>query len=76
MKADATLDATGKLCPIPIIWTAERIKDLEVGQVLEVLATDEAKRRAFAVGALARARALSWTSSARAVLDALREAGA
>jgi TusA-related sulfurtransferase len=32
----------GKLCPIPIIWTAQRIKDLEIGQVLEVLATDEA----------------------------------
>jgi TusA-related sulfurtransferase len=42
VNADATLDATGRLCPIPIIWTAERIKDLEVGQVLEVLATDEA----------------------------------
>jgi tRNA 2-thiouridine synthesizing protein A len=42
MDSDATLDATGKLCPIPIIWTAQRIKDLAVGQVLEVLATDEA----------------------------------
>lgn len=42
MHADATLDATGKLCPIPIIWTAARMKDLSVGQVLEVLATDEA----------------------------------
>ena len=42
MKADATLDATGKLCPIPIIWTADRIQTLALGQVLEVLATDEA----------------------------------
>jgi len=42
VDADATLDATGKLCPIPIIWTAERIKSLAVGQILEVLATDEA----------------------------------
>jgi tRNA 2-thiouridine synthesizing protein A len=42
VQADATLDATGTLCPIPIIWTAERIRDLPVGQVLEVLATDEA----------------------------------
>ena len=42
MHADATLDATGTLCPIPIIWTAERIRKLAVGQVLEVLATDEA----------------------------------
>ena len=42
MHADATLDATGTLCPIPIIWTADRIKHLAVGEVLEVLATDEA----------------------------------
>ena len=42
MEADSTLDATGTLCPVPIIWTAERMRHLEVGQVLEVLATDEA----------------------------------
>lgn len=42
MQADATLDATGTLCPIPIIWTADRIRTLDVGGVLEVLATDEA----------------------------------
>jgi len=42
VQADATLDATGTLCPVPIIWTAERIRNLEVGQILEVLATDEA----------------------------------
>jgi tRNA 2-thiouridine synthesizing protein A len=40
--ADQTLDATGTLCPIPIVWTAEHVKQLSVGQVLEVLATDEA----------------------------------
>lgn len=42
MKADATLDAKGLLCPIPIIRTADRIRRLAIGQVLEVLATDEA----------------------------------
>ena len=42
LRADATLDATGTLCPVPIIWTAERMRQLEVGSVLEVLATDEA----------------------------------
>ena len=39
---DATLDATGTLCPVPIIWTARRIREIAVGAVLEVLATDEA----------------------------------
>jgi TusA-related sulfurtransferase len=42
MQADATLDAQGRWCPVPIIWTAERIRGIDVGQVLEVLATDEA----------------------------------
>ena len=39
---DSTLDATGTLCPVPIIWTARRIREIAVGAVLEVLATDEA----------------------------------
>ena len=41
MKADATLDCFGLLCPMPIIKTAEKIKQLKTGQILEVLATDE-----------------------------------
>jgi len=41
MKADVTLDCFGLLCPMPIIKTAEKIKELQPGQVLEVLATDE-----------------------------------
>jgi TusA-related sulfurtransferase len=41
MKADATLDVTGLLCPMPIVHTAKKIKELKVGEVLEVVATDE-----------------------------------
>lgn len=41
MKADVTLDCFGLLCPMPIIKTAEKMKELSPGQVLEVLATDE-----------------------------------
>ncbi|KPJ53515.1 SirA family protein [candidate division TA06 bacterium DG_24] len=41
MKADATLDAYGLLCPMPIVKTSAKIKELAVGQVLEVIATDE-----------------------------------
>ena len=40
MKADATLDTFGLLCPVPIIKTAQKMKEMEIGQVLEVLATD------------------------------------
>lgn len=42
MKAEATVDARGTLCPIPIIRAAERIRSMPPGAVLEVLATDEA----------------------------------
>ncbi len=40
MKADRTLDCYGLLCPMPIIKTANEIKKLKKGEVLEVLATD------------------------------------
>jgi tRNA 2-thiouridine synthesizing protein A len=41
MKADATLDCVGLYCPMPIHHTANKLKELEGGQVLEVLADDE-----------------------------------
>ncbi len=40
MNPDATLDCFGLLCPAPIVKTAERIRTLPLGQVLEVIATD------------------------------------
>ncbi len=44
MEADATLDTFGLLCPMPIIKTAQKMKELKVGEVLEVLATDSGIR--------------------------------
>jgi len=41
MKADATLDCIGLYCPMPIYRTANKLKELEIGQVLEILADDE-----------------------------------
>lgn len=38
--ADRVLDCIGMSCPLPIIKTAKEIKTIEVGQVLELLATD------------------------------------
>lgn len=35
-----TLDCRGLLCPMPIIEVSKAIKGMEVGQVLEMLATD------------------------------------
>jgi TusA-related sulfurtransferase len=37
---DDTLDTTGLYCPIPVVKTAERVKKLEVGKVLEVISDD------------------------------------
>ena len=40
-SADRVLDCRGQACPLPIVKTAQQMKkELEPGQVLEVLATD------------------------------------
>jgi len=41
MKADETVDCVGLYCPLPIVHTAKKIKELKAGQVLEVLSDDE-----------------------------------
>ena len=41
MKADTTLDCVGLYCPMPIVKTAEKIKELKAGEVLEVVADDK-----------------------------------
>ena len=40
LKADKTLDCTGMLCPVPVIKTSKAIKELQVGQVLQMVAID------------------------------------
>lgn len=40
VKADAVLNCEGELCPGPVIKVSRAIKGLQVGQVLEVRATD------------------------------------
>ncbi|MBN2009368.1 sulfurtransferase TusA family protein [candidate division KSB1 bacterium] len=40
MKANRTLDCLGLYCPMPIIKTAEMIKEMNVGHVLEIVADD------------------------------------
>lgn len=37
---DLRLDCTGMSCPLPVVKTAQAIKKLDQGQVLELLATD------------------------------------
>jgi TusA-related sulfurtransferase len=39
--ADQTLDTLGLFCPIPVILTSKKIKQMQIDQVLEVLSDDE-----------------------------------
>jgi tRNA 2-thiouridine synthesizing protein A len=43
-KPTITLDALGKKCPIPIIMLADKIREVPVGQTIEVLADDPAAK--------------------------------
>jgi tRNA 2-thiouridine synthesizing protein A len=40
MDKDVTLDTRGLSCPMPILKAAKKIKELEVGQVMEILGDD------------------------------------
>ena len=40
VQIDQKLDTSGLLCPLPIVKTFKAIKGMEIGQVLEMVATD------------------------------------
>jgi tRNA 2-thiouridine synthesizing protein A len=40
MEKNATLDCRGLSCPMPIVKLAQKIKEIQPGQVLELLADD------------------------------------
>jgi len=40
LQSDRVLDCAGLLCPLPVIKTSKAIKELQVGQVLKMIATD------------------------------------
>jgi tRNA 2-thiouridine synthesizing protein A len=41
MKADKTLDCVGLYCPMPIYKTAQKMKELTSGEILEIVADDK-----------------------------------
>jgi tRNA 2-thiouridine synthesizing protein A len=41
MKSDQTLDCVGLYCPMPIAKTAQKIKRMKSGEVLEIVADDK-----------------------------------
>ncbi|MEE8414102.1 MAG: sulfurtransferase TusA family protein [Dehalococcoidales bacterium] len=40
MKADKTLDCMGFYCPLPIVKTVEKFKELKTGEILEMVGDD------------------------------------
>ncbi len=41
MQADQVLDCVGIYCPTPIVKTTAKIKDMKVGEVLEIASDDK-----------------------------------
>ena len=41
MKADHTLDCIGLYCPMPIVKTAQKFKEVKSGEILEVISDDK-----------------------------------
>ena len=41
MKADHSLDCMGIYCPMPIVKTAAKFKELKTGEILEIVADDK-----------------------------------
>jgi len=42
MRWDQELDASGLLCPLPVLKARKRLKEMAQGQVLRLVATDPA----------------------------------
>lgn len=40
MKADQSLDCMGLYCPMPIVKTVAKFKQLKTGEILEIVADD------------------------------------
>jgi tRNA 2-thiouridine synthesizing protein A len=47
LDADLQLDATGLVCPEPLMLVRNRIREMRSGQILHVLATDPSTGRDF-----------------------------
>ncbi len=66
-----TLDALGKKCPIPIIMLADRIRDVQVGQHIAVLADDPAAKTDLPAWCALKSQEFVRTDELPARMDAL-----
>ena len=62
-----TLDCKGLSCPVPIVKTAQAIRVLAAGDLIEVLATDPGSVKDFAAWSKATGNLLVATSQEGAV---------
>ncbi len=61
-----TVDAKGLSCPMPIVMSAQAVKNVPAGQLIEVLATDPGSVKDFA----------AWTrSTGNAIVDQTEDDG-
>ena len=51
LEVHHVLDATGLVCPLPVVKASEAMTHLRVGQVLKVLATDPAAKEDLTIWA-------------------------
>lgn len=49
MKFDKEFDASGLMCPLPIIRSKKHLRDLQPGEVLHIIATSPNTKRDFPV---------------------------
>jgi tRNA 2-thiouridine synthesizing protein A len=67
IQVSQTLDARGLACPMPIVKTAQRIKTMAAGDILEVIATDAGSVKDFAAWSRSTGNSLVESSSDAAV---------
>jgi TusA-related sulfurtransferase len=41
MNTEYMIDTVGKFCPVPIIETSNKLKDMKIGETLTVISDDE-----------------------------------
>lgn len=47
MYADHMIDATGLICPLPVLKAKKKLQAMQAGEVLKVIATDNAAKKDF-----------------------------
>ncbi|MFS0780234.1 sulfurtransferase TusA family protein [Bacillus sp. 1P06AnD] len=68
MKADQILDAKGLSCPMPIVRAKKAMDSMEIGNVLEIQATDKGAKNDLAAWAKSSGHELLETNEEDGVL--------